>query len=125
MRISANENVSGTVIRELRDKGHDIFSAKESMAGSSDEAILARAQAEDRVVVTHDKDFGELAYRFGLPSSCGVVLIRLSGKNSETDNKHVVHVLESRDDWAGHFTVVEYGRLRMRPLPESRQSKPK
>jgi len=125
MRISVNENVSGTVIRELRDKGHDIFSAKESMAGSSDEAILARAQAEDRVVVTHDKDFGELAYRFGLPSSCGVVLVRLSGKNSETDNKHVVDVLESRDDWAGHFTVVEYGRLRMRPLRESRQSKPK
>lgn len=125
MRISVNENVSGTVIRELRNQGHDVFSAKESLAGASDDAILARAQAEDRVVVTHDKDFGELAYRFGLPSSCGVVLIRLSGKNSETDNKLVIDVLESRDDWAGHFTVVEYGRLRMRPLPESKQSKPK
>jgi predicted nuclease of predicted toxin-antitoxin system len=61
MRILANENVSSTVIQILRDHGHDVLSVKESLRGEKDPAILARAQAEERLVVTHDKDFGELA----------------------------------------------------------------
>ncbi len=126
MRISFNENVSGAIIREMRIRGHDVFSAKEAMQGSPDDVILAKAQAESRIVVAHDKDFGELAYRYGLSATCGVVLIRLSGRNPEADNKHVVEVLESRDDWVGHFAMVEHGRVRMRELPDfSKQAKPK
>jgi predicted nuclease of predicted toxin-antitoxin system len=117
MRFAVNENVSATVIRELRDRGHDVFSAKESMAGAADDLILARAQSEDRIVVTHDKDFGELAFRYGLSASCGVVLIRLAGADPAADNRQVLSVIESRGDWNGHFTVVERGRVRMRPLP--------
>jgi predicted nuclease of predicted toxin-antitoxin system len=82
MQILAHENVTATVIRELRQRGHDVLSVKEPMRAESDHAILARAQAEKRLVVTHDKDFGELAFRFGLPASCGVVLFRLSGRRS-------------------------------------------
>ena len=74
MRFLANENVTATVIRELRQRGHDVLSAKESMRSHKDEVILARAQAEERIVVTHDKDFGELAFRSQLPASCGVIL---------------------------------------------------
>lgn len=101
MRFAVNENVSATVIRELRARGHDVLAA----------------QAEQRIVVTHDKDFGELAFRYDLPAACGVVLIRLSGANPAADNLHVLAVLESRNDWPGHFSVVERGRVRMRPLP--------
>lgn len=46
MRLIANENVSGTVIRTLRERGHDVLSVKESMRVASDEAVLARAQLE-------------------------------------------------------------------------------
>jgi predicted nuclease of predicted toxin-antitoxin system len=76
MRFLVNENVTATVIRGLRDRGHDVLSVKESMRSEKDEAVLARAQADQRVVVTHDKDFGELAFRSKLPASCGVVLFR-------------------------------------------------
>jgi predicted nuclease of predicted toxin-antitoxin system len=69
MRIVANENVSATVIARLRADGHDVLSVKETMRGRGDPAILARAQTEERLVVTHDKDFGELAFRFGLLKS--------------------------------------------------------
>jgi len=117
MRLIANENVSGTVIRTLREQGHDVLSVKESMRAASDEAVLARAQSEQRLVLTHDKDFGELAFRYGLPASCGVVLFRLSGADPDSDNQHILQVLESRADWEGHFTVVEYDRIRIRPLP--------
>lgn len=117
MRIIANENVSRTVIHELRSRGHDVLSVKEAMRSATDEEILARAQAEERLVVTHDKDFGELAFRFGLPAGCGVVLFRLSGADPDTDNRRVLEVLESRTDWVGHFSTVTDDRIRMRPLP--------
>lgn len=117
MRILANENVSATVLQALRERGHDVLSVKESLRGEKDATILARAQAELRLVLTHDKDFGELAFRAGLPAECGVILIRLSGDNPDADNQHVLQAIESRSDWAGHFSVVTEDRIRMRPLP--------
>jgi predicted nuclease of predicted toxin-antitoxin system len=117
MRILANENVSATVIRVLRDRGHDVLSVKESLRGEKDPAILARAQAEQRLVVTHDKDFGELAFRVGLPAECGVILLRLAGDDPAADNQRALQAIEGRSDWAGHFSVVSDDRIRMRPLP--------
>jgi predicted nuclease of predicted toxin-antitoxin system len=116
-RWIVNENVSSTVIRTLRERGHDVLSVKESLRGTGDPDILARAQADERVVVTHDKDFGELAFRFGLPAGSGVVLLRLSGTDAESDNRRVVEVLESDIHWTGHFAVVTDERVRIRRLP--------
>jgi hypothetical protein len=76
MRIIANENVAATVIAELRRRGHDVNWVKESNPGTSDESVLATAQSEQRLVLTYDKDFGELAFRYGLPATCGVLLGR-------------------------------------------------
>ena len=122
LRIIANENVSGTVIRELRKRGHDVVSVKESMRSERDPVILARAQVEKRLVVTHDKEFGELAFRFGLPAGCGVILFRLTGADSNADNRRALDVLESREDWGGYFSVVTDDRIRMRPLPATTSS---
>jgi predicted nuclease of predicted toxin-antitoxin system len=119
MRMIVHENLTATATREHRSRGHDVLAVKETMPQATDDAILARAQAEDRVVVTHDKDFGELAFRYGLPASCGVSLIRLSGAGPTADNEQVLQVIESRFDWAGHFSVSSRGRIRMRPLPET------
>jgi predicted nuclease of predicted toxin-antitoxin system len=94
-----------------------VLSVKESMRGAGDRAVLERARAEVRLVVTFDKDFGELAVRLGLPATSGVVLFRLSGTSPEDDNTRVLAVLESRSDWSGHLAVVTGDRIRMRPLP--------
>jgi predicted nuclease of predicted toxin-antitoxin system len=120
MRIIANENVSGTVIHELRRRGHDVVSVKETMRSSPDAAVLIRAVQEHRLVVTHDKDFGALAFRWGLPATSGVILFRLSGDNPDADNRRILGVLEDRTDWVGHFSVVTDDRIRIRPLPEER-----
>ena len=117
MRLLTNENVSGTVVRSLRERGHDVLSAKESMRSEPDEMLLARAQAEGRVLVTHDKDFGELAFRNRLPAECGVILLRLTGDGPDADNARALQAIEDRDDWPGHFSVVSDDRIRMRPLP--------
>ena len=83
MRLLVNENVTGTVIEELRQRGHDVFSVKESMRAAKDDVILAHAQAEQRILITYDKDFGELAFRGQLPSTSGVILFRLSGPDPD------------------------------------------
>ena len=117
MRIVANKNVTRTVIEGLRGQGHDVLSVKESLRGEQDEAILARAQTEKRVVLTHGKDFGEFAFRVGLPAECGVILVRLSGTDPDADNKRALEAIASRADWEGHFSVITVDRVRMRALP--------
>jgi predicted nuclease of predicted toxin-antitoxin system len=117
VRILADENFPSPIIRALRDKGHDVASVKEMMRGASDREVLARAQAEERLVVTFDKDFGELAFRSRLPATSGVILFRLSGPSPEVDNARALAALESGLDWSGSFAVVTDDRIRLRPLP--------
>ena len=119
MRLLADENAPGPVVAALRGRGHDVFWAKESLPGANDAVILEVGQREQRVVVASDTDFGELAFRSGLPASCGVVLIRLDWTDPEADNQTVVTALTSRDEWSGIFAVVERDRVRVRPLPPS------
>jgi len=117
MRILANENFPGPVVRALRELGHDVLWVKEIMRGASDVEVLSRAQAERRILATFDRDFGELAFRFGLPAECGIIFFRLRGTSPETDNSRAIAALTSRTDWAGHFAVVQDDRIRLRPLP--------
>ena len=117
MRIIADENIPMEVIRRLRSVGHDVRSVKETMRSAADPSILERAQIEERLVITSDKDFGELAFRFGLPAHCGVVLFRLSGPSRASDIDRMVGVLTEPRAWEGHFSVVEDDRIRIRLLP--------
>lgn len=76
-----------------------------------------RAQRELRVVVTFDKDFGELAFRRGLAASVGVVLFRITLTSPEHAVRAAVAAFASRADWIGQFAVVEDDRIRLRALP--------
>jgi predicted nuclease of predicted toxin-antitoxin system len=117
LRILANENIPGQAISALKEHGHDIVWTRLSAPGSPDEAVLARAQAENRVIITFDKDFGELAFKRTLPSACGVILFRISTPNPDQTALRIVAILQSRADWSGYFSVVENDRVRMTPLP--------
>jgi predicted nuclease of predicted toxin-antitoxin system len=117
MRLLADENFPGPAVRALRSLGHDVAYAKETMRGAPDRAVLRSAQAEGRVLLTCDKDFGELAFAARLPAQCGVILFRLGGSSPSQDNERMVRVLTGRDDWAGNFAVVTDTRVRLRPIP--------
>jgi hypothetical protein len=69
-------------------------------------------------LLTHDKDFGEIAFRAGLSAECGVFLLRLSGIDPDADNQRALEAIESRTDWEGHFSVITEDRMRVRPLPK-------
>lgn len=116
MRFVTNESIPGVVVRRHRSAGFDVLSMKETMRGQDDRSILARAQTEGRIVVTQGKDFGELAFRYGLPADSGIILFRLSGSDPDTDAGRMLDVLTSRHDWVGHFSVASDDRVRMMPL---------
>jgi predicted nuclease of predicted toxin-antitoxin system len=63
MKLLANEKFSLLAVAGLRDAGHDVFRVRTAMPGASDDVILQLAQDDERLVVTFDKDFGELGFR--------------------------------------------------------------
>ena len=116
MRFLADENFPEAAITALAASGHDIVSMRTIAPGSADRDVLALAARERRVLLTFDKDFGELAASAGLPDSCGVVLFRIPMPPPGDAGKRLADLVTARDDWAGHFSVIERGRVRMRPL---------
>ncbi len=118
-RLLADENVPGPAVDALRRAGHDAAWMHEDAPGTPDPEVLARAQREARVLVTFDKDFGELAFRAGAAAGAGVVLFRVAAESPDTAARIAVDVFSMRSDWAGVFAVVEDGRIRVRELPGS------
>ena len=116
MRLLADENIPLKAVQIFRNNGHDILSISESQPQTPDEDILELAEKDARIILTFDKDFGELAFCFDLPVSCGIVLFRIPLLSVDYVTDIIIEVIESRSDWAGHFSVVEPGRIRMRKL---------
>ncbi len=119
MKLLANENIPAETVDALRDAGHDVLWIRMACPGADDETVLARAVADDRLLITFDKDFGELVYRRGRRASTGVVLFRIGMPSPEAVRRRVVQVIGSREDWTGHFAVVEPDRIRIVDLPDA------
>jgi predicted nuclease of predicted toxin-antitoxin system len=117
MRILANENFPGEAVEASRLHGHDVTWVRTDAPGSSDPQVLEWARTDNRILITFDKDFGELAFRSRLPASSGIILFRISAPSSAHVARVATAALDSRADWAGHFAVVEDARIRMTPLP--------
>jgi predicted nuclease of predicted toxin-antitoxin system len=117
LRFLANENLPGDAIESLTKKGYDIVWIRRDAPGSSDEKVLEKAMKEKRILITFDKDFGELAFKRGLPASCGIILFRIPLLSPQYVVGVVAEAIRSRNDWQGYFSVVEMNRIRMRPIP--------
>jgi predicted nuclease of predicted toxin-antitoxin system len=76
MRFLVDESTGPAVARWLREQQHEVFSVYEAARGLSDDEVIQKAYAENRILITNDKDFGEKVYRERRPHK-GVVLLRL------------------------------------------------
>ena len=111
MRFLANENFPLDAVEALRQNGHDVLWIRVESPGISDREVLSRAQAENRILLTFDKDFGELAFRSRLPASVGIILFRIRVPSGSVVAEKVAKVISLRDDWYGHFTVIEEDKI--------------
>lgn len=117
MRFLANENFPLKSVHRLRDAACDIEAITEDSPGAADREVLSRAVNEHRIVLTFDRDYGELIYRWGLSVPAGVVYFRFAPATPEEPAEHLLDLLSIRDmSLEGKFTVVERGRVRQRPL---------
>jgi hypothetical protein len=114
MRFLANENFPGAAVTALEAAGHDVVWVRTAAPGTSDPDVLAWAARERQL--TFDKDFGELARGSALPRTCGVVLLRMPMPRPGDVGQRLADLIIARDDWAGYFSVIEPGRVRMRPF---------
>jgi hypothetical protein len=78
--------------------------------------ISCGGSRESRMLLTFDKDFGELAARSALPPECGVSLFRVPAPSSDAAGQRLAARVAAHPDWNGHFSVVDPGRVRMRRL---------
>jgi predicted nuclease of predicted toxin-antitoxin system len=74
MHILANENLPLDAVVLLRSDGHDVWWVRSEAPGMTDREVLHRATLDDRLIVTFDKDFGELAFNARLSVTTGIVL---------------------------------------------------
>jgi len=119
VQILADENFPWDAVKALRKEGYKVLWVQEISPGISDEEVLQIAIEEKCVVVTFDKDFGELSFRKRLPAYCGVVLFRIVPLSSAYLVKIITEFFKSRSDWEGNFFVVEANRIRVRPMFKS------
>jgi predicted nuclease of predicted toxin-antitoxin system len=107
---------SGTaVVAYLRSVGHNVLAVAETMPQANDADILVRAVNEGRILVTNDKDFGDLVFRSGQAHQ-GVVLLRLHDESSATRVRVMTSLLQQHAHrLASHFTVATEAGVRIRP----------
>jgi predicted nuclease of predicted toxin-antitoxin system len=115
----ADESCAGPVIRALREAGHDVVAVAEVAKGASDEQVLERALNEKRVLITEDRDFGELVYARGR-SSAGVILVRFRSQARLAKPATVVEAVAKLGSRLNDgFAVVEPGRVRISERPRT------
>lgn len=114
MKLLADENLDLSVVARLREAGHQVLAVAEMEPGIPDDVVLDLANAEAAMLITGDKDFGELAFRQSLVHH-GVILVRLAGLPGTTKAAILIHLLEEhRLEMPGSFTVVSPGMVRIR-----------
>ncbi len=120
MKILADENVPRAIVGWLRNTGHDVLFAAEVQPGAPDAEWATRADQEQRLILTSDKDFGELVFRDRLTSH-GIVLLRLNHvpvSDMLSRLQAVWSVVQANP--SGRFIVITENKVRVRPLPQRR-----
>jgi predicted nuclease of predicted toxin-antitoxin system len=114
MNLLADEGLERAVVERLRQDGHSVRWVAELAPSVPDEEVLRLATADAAVLVTEDKDFGELVYRRRL-GHAGVVLVRLEGLPNSTKAEMVSEAIRAYGaEMAGAFSVVSPDSVRVR-----------
>ncbi len=113
MKVLLDSCVWGKARDDIEAAGHDVVWAGDWPQDPGDEQILAFAYSTQRVLVTLDKDFGELAILRGTPH-CGILrLVNVAARQQAAVCLHVLN-LHGQELQAGAIATAERGRLRIR-----------
>jgi predicted nuclease of predicted toxin-antitoxin system len=112
VRFMVDESTGPHVARWLRGEGHEVCSIYEVGRGMADDEVIRKAFAEDWILITNDKGFGEKVHRQRRPHK-GVVLLRLDDEREASKIETIRRLLDSYSNrLTGSFVVVTERRVR-------------
>lgn len=116
MKFLVDESTGIKVSHFLSTLGYNSLSATEKFLGSTDKVILKIAEAEKRIIITNDKDFGDLIFYHQL-NSHGVILLRLADESAQNKIRIIKILLEKYSSrLKGNFVVVSENNIRIRKI---------
>lgn len=115
IKLLADENIPKKTVEALKQRKIDIISVVDSSPGLSDSAVIELANREKRVIVTFDKDFGELIFRERLKVR-GLILLRFAPISPEQIAERIEHILAQQIPIENKIIVVREDRIRATPL---------
>jgi len=116
VRWLADECIDAALVVRLRAGGHDVVYMAEIAPAATDAEVMARAQREQRLLLTEDKDFGDLVYRYG-GQAPGIVLLRIDpAMHALKQERLVAAIARFGEGLFGRYVIVEEARFRSRPL---------
>jgi predicted nuclease of predicted toxin-antitoxin system len=117
MNFLADENLDAQIVTKLRQDGYLVLYIVELDPGISDDEVLDMANSNKCLLITADKDFGELVFRMKRVTE-GIVLVRLSGVSSDEKAEIVASaVAKYSNQLLKAFTVISRSSIRIRKLP--------
>jgi predicted nuclease of predicted toxin-antitoxin system len=117
LNFLADESCDFRVVRALRENGHDVLAVCEFAKRIQDSDVIDLSKREDRILITEDKDFGQLVYAHG-HGSRGVILLRYPAFARRRLSNDVVRTVEQKKEaLLSSFAVLQPGRLRVTRLP--------
>jgi len=120
----ADESCDFAVVRALCAAGYDVLAVAERSPGARDEDVIRLATTEGRILLTEDKDFGQLVFAAG-KETCGVIFIRYpAGFRSELPRRVLDAVKRESSRMQTAFVVLQPKRMRISRLPRREPSKP-
>lgn len=116
MRLLADENIAPAVVDALRATGHDVLAVRDGAQGASDDAVLRMALRDRRIVVTHDRDFGNVI-RYPVGRHCGVIFVRLRNQSPPSVARILVSLFFSVSPrrFRNHLAIVTESETRFYP----------
>jgi len=116
LSLLADENIDQRLVSSLRLAGIFVYSVAESSPGITDEEVMTLSENLSAMILTDDKDFGEIVFRKQM--SCrGIVLLRLTGVDYSCKADHVIRVIDRYgSEMIGNFVVITAERVRIRKL---------
>ena len=117
MRFLADESCDFAVVYALRKAKHDVLAVAEITPRAADLDVIRLARKQKRILLTEDKDFGQLVYASG-QKALGVVFLRFPVSARDIiANDMVMLVEEQKEKLFGSFVVVQPGKIRISRMP--------
>jgi len=115
VKLLANENFPKASVLLLRSLGYDITSIGEDNPSVSDQSVMEIAEAEQRIILTFDRDYGELIYKHNYKPEQGVIYLRLENYAPEEPAMHVHQLLSAiKIETARSLTLYDGKNVRQR-----------